>query len=158
MHRFLTQSIAIALGTLLASCATSSKPIQESAKTGDYAVTVKVLPAETFTGPHAEMVRDAGAQPVEASSSSEPNRHLVAFVEKNGQPVENADVVIRYRPIGAADTPWTELPVVRMHVAGKGRETTHYGNNVHLAAGTYQVQVSVNGSTPVIVDVTLPPA
>lgn len=42
---------------------------------------------------------------------------------------------------------WMKLPVVRMHVRGKGAATTHFGNNVHLAPGTYDVKVKVNGKT-----------
>ncbi len=42
---------------------------------------------------------------------------------------------------------WTKLPVVRMHVRGKGKKTTHFGNNVYLAPGNYEVRVKVNGKT-----------
>jgi hypothetical protein len=35
-----------------------------------------------------------------------------------------------------------------MHVAGKGLGTTHYGNNVDLPAGTYEVRVTGDGSGP----------
>jgi len=40
---------------------------------------------------------------------------------------------------------WWTLPVARMHVRGKGPATTHFGNNVKLMPGSYEVKVSVNG-------------
>ncbi len=125
------------------------------ATTGDYAVTIRVLPAEAFTGPGSDMVRDGGAMPCAVDSKADPNHHLVAFVQEDGKPVEDANVTIRYCRTGAKDMPWTTLPVVRMHAAGKGLDTTHYGNNVRLQPGTYEVQVSVNGSKPATADVTV---
>jgi hypothetical protein len=35
-------------------------------------------------------------------------------------------------------------------VAGEGMNTTHYGNNVKLAPGTYEALVTVNGQGPAI--------
>jgi hypothetical protein len=37
-----------------------------------------------------------------------------------------------------------------MHVNGKGLQTTHFGNNVKLSRGKYEVRVSVNGSKPAV--------
>ncbi len=42
------------------------------------------------------------------------------------------------------------VPVVEMQVAGKGPQSTHYGNNVFMRAGTYRVAVSINGSVPAV--------
>lgn len=42
---------------------------------------------------------------------------------------------------------WMKLPVVRMHVAGHGLSTTHFGNNLHLKSGNYEVKVKVDGHT-----------
>ncbi|MGC9159480.1 MAG: hypothetical protein ACP5FH_10860 [Terracidiphilus sp.] len=64
--------------------------------------------------------------------------------------MENADVTIRYRQISPRKSAWTTFPVVRMHVAGKGLETTHYGNNLHLNPGGYVVRVTVDGGSPVV--------
>jgi uncharacterized protein involved in high-affinity Fe2+ transport len=33
-----------------------------------------------------------------------------------------------------------------MHVAGKGTDTTHYGNNLRMEPGSYEARVTVNGS------------
>ena len=85
----------------------------------------------------------------------------MAFVTQGGKLVEDASVTISYRqePLATGSTSttgsWKALGVVRMHVAGKGLETTHFGNNVHLASGTYDVRVSVNGSAPATLKVSV---
>ncbi len=116
--------------------------------TGVYSVTLKVMPAESFSGPNAEMIRDAGARPNQLDGPTQPNRHLVAFVKESGKPVKKAMVSISYRELSPKRGDWMSLPVVRMHVAGKGLETTHYGNNVKLEPGKYEARVTVNGSEP----------
>ena len=89
------------------------------------------------------------------------HHHLVAFVKQDGKPVEDATVTISYREVASGkgnmgkSGDWTQLEVVRMHAAGKGLASTHYGNNVHLASGTYDVRVSVNGSAPASFEVSL---
>jgi hypothetical protein len=50
---------------------------------------------------------------------------------------------------------WTKLPVVRMHMTGKGLKSTHYGNNLKLDAGGYEVRVTVDGSGPAIFRISL---
>jgi hypothetical protein len=150
----LTAALALLVGALLMPIPVQAQNISQTGTSGAYGVTLKVLPAESFTGANAEMVRDAGADPNDVNGPAKPNHHLVAFVTKDGKPVEDATVAISYRqapaPPGGVSKAgdWTTLGVVRMHVAGKGPETTHYGNNVHLAAGSYDVRVSVNGSAP----------
>ncbi len=125
-----------------------ARTISETVEAGGYSVTLKVLPAESFSGPGAEMVRDGGAQPNMLKGPAHPNHHMVAFVAKSGKPVEDARVEIRYRRLSSKRARWITLPVVRMHVAGHGLKTTHYGNNLRLAAGRYEVRVTVNGEGP----------
>jgi hypothetical protein len=144
----LATALLFALALSLAPAVAQAKKISETAMAGDYSVTLKVLPAESFSGAHAEMLRDGGAQPELIHSAAHPNHHLVVFVRKDGKPVEQAAVDIRYRLLSSGESSWTNLPVVRMHVAGKGLETTHFGNNVNLAAGHYEVRVTVNGNAP----------
>lgn len=137
--------IVFAFGSFLASCAAQAKPVSKTATVGNYSVTLKILPAESFTGAHAEMVWNGGARPNLLNSTPKPDHHMVAFVKKNGKPVADATVHIRYRRLGAhGPGGWNTLPVVRMYVKGKGRATTHFGNNVHLPAGNYAVRVTVN--------------
>jgi len=156
-----TMALTLALGTLLVPGSVHAQNISKTAKAGAYTVTLEVLPPEAFTGADAPMVRDGGAAPNTVNGPAHPNHHLVAFVKKDGQPVEDATVTISYRKAssGTDDTSksgdWTQLDVVRMHAAGKGLATTHYGNNVHLAAGTYDVRVSVNGSAPASFEISL---
>ena len=140
-------AVAFALGAFLASCAAQAKPVSQSAAIGSYQVTLKVLPAESFTGADEEMVWDGGAKPDLLGSTPAPNHHLVIFVKKDGKPVEDATIRIHYRTLGTTAGKWDSLPVARMYVKGKGRATMHYGNNVHLAPGNYEAKVQV-GNAP----------
>lgn len=117
---------------------------------GDYEVVIEVKPPGPYTGPKAELLRDGGDQPVERIGSLSPNHRLVVTVSENGQPVERAAVVILYRKLGPRGGSWLRLPVVRTHVAGKGPESTQFGNNVRIGPGLCQVSVSVNGEGALI--------
>jgi hypothetical protein len=136
----------------------SGGTVSETAKTGRYTITLKVLPAESFTGPNAKMVWDGGAVAVPMTGAVPPNHHLVAFISHDGTPVEKAAVDIRYRRTGVRDATWVELPVARMHVADKGPATTHFGNNVDLAPGSYEAEVRVGGGQPAMFRFALPAA
>jgi hypothetical protein len=148
-------ALAFALGILLVPAAVQAGTISRNAKTGAYSITLKVLPAESFTGAHSEMVRDGGAEPDDINGPKHPNHHLVVFVTERGQPVENAKVSISYRELSPKKGDWRSLPVTRMHVAGKGPGTTHYGNNVKLLPAKYEARVTVNGSKPAILNFSL---
>jgi hypothetical protein len=141
-------TLAFALGTFLASCAAQAKSLSRTAQVGPYTLTLKVLPAESFAGGHSAMAWDGGAKPYKLKQSPRPNHHMVVFIKKQGKPVENASVRIRYRLMGGKSSSWQTLPVARMHVRGKGRGTTHYGNNVLLTPGNYAIQVRVASESP----------
>lgn len=140
--------LTLALGALLLPAVAQAKTVTRTAKAGVYSVTLKVLPAEAFTGPKAEMVRDGGAEAATVKGPERPNHHLVAFIKENGKPVEHATVDINYRDLSSKMSKWMSLPVVRMHAAGHGVASTHYGNNVRLNPGRYAVRVTVNGNRP----------
>lgn len=148
MRKSLTLAAVLALGAILVPAAGRAQGVSRTAKTGAYTITLRVLPAESFAGPHAAMARDGGAQPNLLDGSTHPNHHLVAFIRKGGKAVESATVGISYRQLKPTAGEWTALPVVRMHVAGKSLATTHFGNNVHLAPGSYEARVIVDGSKP----------
>ncbi len=149
-------AFVLALGILCPPRSAQAQEISKTAMAGNYSVTLKVLPAEAFSGPKAEMVRDGGAAADELGGPGQPNHHLVVFLKENDKPVEKAEVSIKYRESSSKTAKWMNLPVARMHVAGKGPETTHFGNNVKLAPGKYEVHVTVNGSEPANFDFTLP--
>ena len=144
-YTWLLTGLALAIASLLLPQSTLAENISETAKAGSYSVTLKVLPAESFRGPKAEMTRDAGAQANLVTGPDHPNHHMVAFISQDGKPVESAEVKISYKLLSSKEETWTKLPVVRMHVTGKGLGTTHYGNNVRLDPGHYEARVSVNG-------------
>jgi len=141
-------ALSLALASLILPRGAQAQKISETGMAGPYSVTLKVLPAEGFSGPHAEMAWDAGAKAEMLNGPAGPNHHLVAFVQESGKPVENAKVTIGYRQVSPKRGEWMSLPVARMHMAGKGPETTHYGNNVKLAPGDYEARVTVNGKGP----------
>lgn len=141
-------ALLLALGVLILPALAQAKPISKTEKVGSYSVTLKVLPAESFKGPHAAMVRDGGARANKVNGPETPNHHMVAFVKKNGNPVEHATVDISYRDLSSKMSSWMSLPVARMHAEGHGLASTHYGNNVRLNPGRYVVRVAVNGQRP----------
>jgi hypothetical protein len=143
-HVLLTVA-ALATIALFFAASSHAQNINQVARSGAYTFNLKVLPPETFHGAHAEMMHDSGAAAVAVNGAEHPNYHLVVFVKKGGKSVEDARVAIAYRESGRKQ--WQELPVARMHVAGKGPETTHYGNNVYLAPGKYEVRVTVSRVT-----------
>ncbi len=148
-------SIAIvALGASIASAGTG-KDVTETAMGGPYSITLKVLPAESFSGPDAAMTWDSGAKAVLLNSPLHPNHHMVVFVKRDGKPVEDASVVIRYRETKPKESSWMTLPVARMHMTGKSVATTHYGNNAELAAGHYVADVTVDGGKAAVFHFTL---
>ena len=152
----LAPALALAATVVPASTRATEQNVSASGKTGPYEVTLEILPPETFRGDHPAMAWDGGFRPVRIDGPKHPNHHMVVFVKRNGEPVEYAAVDIRFRPAGEPDASWTSLPVARMHDARKGRQTTHFGNNVDLAAGSYAVAVDVDGSTPTTLHVTVP--
>jgi hypothetical protein len=157
MRKLFPYALSLAVLFLAATVVMAAGPkvVSETAMAGPYAITLKVLPAESFTGPESEMTWDAGAKAVLLASPVPPNHHLVAFVKRDGKPVEDASVVIRYREMRPAESAWATLPVARMHVTGKSLATTHYGNNVELTPGSYEAEVAVNGAKPAVFHFTI---
>jgi hypothetical protein len=141
-------AFAFAFAGLFLAHAAQAQNVSETGTAGKYSLTLEILPAESFHGPHAEMARDGGAMANMAGGEAGPNHHLVVFVKEDGKPVEQAKVTMSYRQLSPEKGKWISLPVTRMHVAGKGMETTHYGNNVKLAPGSYEARVTVNGEGP----------
>lgn len=160
----LAAALAVAFIALLAPHSAQAQAVSKTAMAGPYSVNLKILPAEGFMGEHAPMKRDSGAKAVTVNGPEHPNHHMVVFIKKDGSPVEHAHVKIWYRmdmggmmgnngmmggkkdKMNGMDK-WMTLPVTRMQVRGKGPATTHFGNNVHLMSGKYEVKVSVDGHT-----------
>jgi hypothetical protein len=143
----------LATATVLLTSSSRAQNVNEVVRSGPYTFNLKVLPPETFHGAHAEMMHDSGAPAMAMNGAEHPNHHLVVFIKKAGKPVEDAQVAMAYRESGQKH--WQELPVARMHVAGKGPETTHYGNNVYLAPGKYEVRVTVARVTSATFHITV---
>lgn len=138
-------ALAVAFATLLVPHHALAQNISRKGMADQYSVTFMVRRLQAFTGPGAMMVRDGGAKPVAINGSTHPNRHMVVFLKKDGKPVVHARVEIRYR-MGSMGK-WSKLPVLNMHVKGRSLATTHFGNNVSLKRGDYQVLVKVNGKS-----------
>jgi hypothetical protein len=145
------------LGLLTGS--TPAKDISKTATLDSIRIELHVLPAEPFftkdqiAADHVTegMLIMGGAQPVDMHASSHPNHHLVVHVfnAKTGKAVTNADVAITYKMLDKKGKPSADsaaVPIVTMQAIGKGAQSTHYGNNVTLAPGTYSIRVLVNGA------------
>lgn len=136
---------ALLASPLAASAASHNQSITH--KTQGWTMTLKLLPAESFThkvdnATKGEMdVLGGAAQPLVKSKA---NHHLVVFLKHNGAAVEHATVQMRYEAVKPRHGGWVNVPVVRMDVAGKGMKTTHFGNNVLLKPGKYRVEVTVD--------------
>ena len=129
---------------------------------GPYRVELHVLPAEPFfskeevAAKHVKegMEIESGAAPVMLDAASHPNHHLIVHVfdRKTGQALTDATVTMKFASLNDKGSPAgapVEVPVVVMQAIGKGPSSTHYGNNVTMPAGRYQVTVTVNGKTAV---------
>ncbi|MGH9685942.1 MAG: hypothetical protein ACRD5K_02490 [Candidatus Acidiferrales bacterium] len=151
--RFLLAVLTATIALIFVPIASRAQNVNEVARSGAYTINLKLLPAESFEGPHPAMVHDGGAMPVLVNGPEHPDHHLVVFIKKNGEPVENAHVAITFKQSQWAH--WKNLPVARMHAAGKGSGTTHYGNNVNLVPGKYEVRVTVNAARPATFRITI---
>lgn len=125
---------------------------------GTSRVELYLLPAEPFfskadvTAKNVKegMEIEGGAAPVATDANSHPNHHLVVHVfdKKTDQAVTDAAVTMSFVPLdakGKATGASNNVPIVIMQAVGKGPASTHYGNNVTMPPGRYNVVVTVNG-------------
>jgi hypothetical protein len=121
-------------------------------------IELNILPAEPFFTADEVMAKKvkegmliiSGAEPISLEANTRPNHHLVVhiFDAKTGKAMTTAKVSINFRQLDAKGKPTGDpvnVPVVIMQAIGKGSESTHYGNNVLMPAGSYSVTVVVNG-------------
>ena len=126
---------------------------------GSLRVELHVLPAEPFftkdevsAGKGTEgMLIMGGAKPLALDANPHPNHHLVihVFDTKTGKAITNAKVKIDFQSLdknGNLFGTLIQTPIVVMQVIGKGAQSTHYGNNVIMPDGPYNVSVVVNGN------------
>lgn len=138
---------------------TAAKDISKTATLDSIRIELHVLPAEPFftkdqvAAGHVTqgMLVVSGAEPVGVDAASHPNHHLVVHVfnAKTGKAVTHADVAITYKMLDKKGKPSADsaaVPIVTMQAIGKGAQSTHYGNNVTLAPGTYSIHVVVDGA------------
>jgi hypothetical protein len=146
---------------------TNAADVMQAKTVGAYRVELHVLPAEPFFSKEevaAKRVKEGmeiegGAAPVMLDAASHPNHHLVVHVfdQKRGQALTNAKVTLHFTMLddkGKAVGSSFDVPVVIMQAIGKGASSTHYGNNVTMPAGRYQVTATANGEMAVF-DVTV---
>jgi len=150
--------IAVLVSAIVGAVAANAADVMQKRTVGTYRVELHVLPAEPFFSKAdvaAKNVKEGmeiegGAAPVAPDADSHPNHHLVVHVfdKKTGKVVTDATVTMSFvaldakgKPSGAAN----DVAVVVMQAIGKGAASTHYGNNVTMHAGRYDVTVTVNG-------------
>jgi len=148
---------ALWVAVIAGAVAAPATDLMRTKTVGPYRIELHVLPAEPFFS-KAEVAAknvkegmeiEGGAAPVAPDADSHPNHHLVVHVfdKKSGKAVADATVTMSYVALDAKGKPTsaaTEVPVVVMQAVGKGAPSTHYGNNVTMAPGRYDVAVTVN--------------
>jgi hypothetical protein len=155
-HWHSLQAAALVVGIALAIPA-AAKDDMKAKTVGAYRIELHVLPAEPFytadevaaKHPAMGMVIEGGAAPVKPDADTHPNHHLVVHVfdRKTGEAVTDAKVSLSFEPLGRGNKPAgasVDVPVVNMQAIGQGPNSTHYGNNVVMPAGSYRVTATVN--------------
>lgn len=157
------RSLAVALtAAVTVAGSANAAGVMRTKTVGPYRVELHLLPAEPFfskedvAAKHVTegMEIESGAAPVVLDAASHPNHHLIAHVfdKKSGHAETDAAVTMKFTRLDGKGQPTgapVEVPVVVMQAIGKGPASTHYGNNVTMPAGRYQVTVTVNGKTAV---------
>jgi hypothetical protein len=148
--------------TVVGVVAANAADVMQTKTVGAYRVELHVLPAEPFfskqevADKHVTegMEIEGGAAPVAPDAASHPNHHLIVHVfdKRTGKAVTDATVTLSFVALDGkgnpAGTP-NDVAVVVMQAIGKGPASTHYGNNVTMPAGPYNVTVTVNGQKAV---------
>jgi hypothetical protein len=158
---------ALWLAVVAGAVAAPATDLMRTKTVGSYRIELHVLPAEPFFSKAdvaAKNVKDGmeiegGAAPVAPDADSHPNHHLVVHVfdAKTGKVIADATVTMNFVALDAKGKPGgtaVEVPVVVMQAIGKGPPSTHYGNNVTMPPGRYDVAVTVNNNKAMF-DVTV---
>jgi hypothetical protein len=155
-----TFSILIQLSVAIIFAGTfriEAENVMKDTVVGPIKIELHVLPAEPFFTADQVKAKKAdtgmlimgGAAPNVPDADPRPNHHLVVhvFKAKTGKAVTDAKVRMTFQPLddnGNLSGGPADVPIVVMQAIGKGKESTHYGNNVEMPAGSYVVEVSVN--------------
>ena len=153
-NAFLFAAVLSAYGGAVAA---HSGGIMQTRTVAAYRVELHVLSAEPFfskqdvADKHIKegMEIEGGAAPVPPDAGSHPNHHLVVHVfrRRSGAVVTDARVMMSFVAIdakGKTTGASTDVPIVVMQAIGGGPASTHYGNNVTMPPGRYNVVVTVN--------------
>jgi hypothetical protein len=160
-----------AVAGLLAFTVVSAGSVVVDTTVGGLKIELHVMQAEPFFTKEQVtskkvtegMLVMAGAKPIGLSDTTHPNHHLVihVFDAKTSRAVTNAKVTMSLQAVdemGMKKGSAVEIPVVVMQAIGKGEQSTHYGNNVTMADGSYEVTLVINGKkTTVKVNLTSAP-
>ncbi len=135
-----------------------AKNVMKTTTVGGMRIELHILPAEPFftadevTSKKVKegMLIISGAEPLSLEANTRPNHHLVVhiFDAKTGKAITTAKVSMNFQKLDAKEKPTGDsvnVPIVIMQAIGKGVESTHYGNNVVMPAGSYSVTVVANG-------------
>jgi len=148
----------VVLVCLLIGAPAGAAELMKKITKDDLKIELHVLGAEPFytkeevatTKTKSGMLIMGGAKPLGLEDTPRPNHHLVihVFDAKSSKAITDADVSLSFQALNAKGEPsgeMVEVPIVIMQAIGKGPQSTHYGNNVAMADGTYQVFITVNG-------------
>jgi hypothetical protein len=162
IRRSLLALSALLLGTVslldAGSARAAMKPVTAKADAGPYALTLTIGPMEPMYTPQQVKSKHiktgevmvsgtmvmGGSGGMAGMSGPMPNHHLEVHVlqRATGKTVTKAVVGITIRT--SAGKLLEHLPIAVMYGIAQGPRDTHFGNNVALKNGNYQIQVQVN--------------
>jgi len=153
---------ALCAAVIAGAVAADAADVMQTKTVATYRVELHVLPAELFfskqdvADKHVKegMEIEGGAAPVAPDADSHPNHHLIVHVfdKQTGKAVADATVTMSFVALDGKGNPAgtaSDVAVVVMQAIGKGPVSTHYGNNVTMPMGHYNVMVTVNGQKAV---------
>jgi hypothetical protein len=153
--------LIVATGLCMLATATSVLPaaamgtVQKTAVQGRFKLQLIIGPVETMSmgatksgermlsGPMGSCKMPASGMGSMSMGSNACNHHVELHVHTvQGQVISSAKVSITLQSTKTHKT--VVVPVARMEGVTAGKKDTHFGNNMHLAAGVYTVVVKVN--------------
>ena len=144
-------------GAARAGMSTGSSTVTETMMAGPYRLTLKIGPLEQMytmtqvkkTHPISGEIMVSGAMTMSGMgmNGAMPNHHLELHVYdgKSGKTMTKAMVTLTVRD--AMGKLQEKVPIATMYGIKEGMSDFHFGNNVALKAGKYQVVAQVNKTT-----------
>jgi hypothetical protein len=156
--RGFTSLVTVTMATISTALAAEMAPLKQEAQTAHYRLELQIGPTEKMFSPQEvaakhisdgevmigggmSMGMDMGGMNMDMGDTRHLEVHVYSL--KTAAVVTNAKVKILVTDLAAKKT--EDVTAAKMYGIKEGPPDTHYGNNVKLPAGNYQVEVRVNG-------------